>query len=113
MASPVHIAIYKENHVAPLIHMEQLHLMALIQGSFIQVPLIIKGKQKGHLIFRKVIAKQPVPCDKGKVIAPVAFQKGNIPAGDPQHDFIIGIHIALWVKYLVHGPLKIQQVHPV
>ena len=87
--------------------------MIVIQSPDILVILIIKPKQKSDFIIRHIIAKKPVPADKGKAVSPFAFFQDNIPAGDPQDNLIVGKFLLGVLKKLVHIPLKVQKIHSV
>ncbi len=65
MPSAVHIAIHHKPHILCLIHIQDLDIMVIIIAPNI-VP-IIKAEKIRHLLVRRMITKQLVFIDKGKV----------------------------------------------
>ena len=75
MPPPVHIPIYHKGHISALIHIQDLNLVHVIQGSGITVISIIKSKKMCKLSIHHIIAVQSVACHKCKHAAAITFHQ--------------------------------------
>ena len=114
MFSSVHISIDNKLYISGLVHIQYFYAVFLSAYPLILIIPIIKAEQSRQFIIRHIIGKKPFSIRKSQHIAAVTFCQLNIFRRDnPQFDLIIGKYLPVLLKYLLHCPLKIQQINPV
>ena len=112
MPSSVHIAVNSKLHISSLIHIQDPDSMLIIHSTVIRVALIIKAEDNRQLIGGGIIAEQPSLRLKYYYVSVFTFCHFHICPRDSQHDLIIHTEL-ISDRYLGHGTLIIQQIHPV
>ena len=111
MPAAVHIPIDHKPHILRLVHIQYLDIVVLIVAPGI-IP-VIKAEKVRHLFVGRVITKQLLPVDKGKIGSAVALHQLHLVIPDAEHDAVAAVHVRIRLEELVHGALIVEQIYPV
>ncbi|OQA26198.1 MAG: hypothetical protein BWY61_00758 [Firmicutes bacterium ADurb.Bin354] len=110
--SAVHISIYDKTNIARFINAEYPYIIVTTGLAPVCQIIIVKTENISQSVLADMVYIQTTGINKSKSVSVLAFHHIHILIRDTENDLIIGKYPFLGIKYLIHGPLVIEEEHP-
>ena len=113
MGTTVHIAVDHKIHTSRLVNINNFNVVFPVVFPFVNAFISNKAKHLGELVAALIVTPKFSLLDKAYNISLFIAGKLHLTVPDAQLDIIIVERLIFRPENLIHGPLIVQEIHPV